>query len=257
MGDESPTRLGLFADGPVGEAVLSVLLKERPEALAYVVAPARSDFSAGLRGRLPDIPLLIWDEVADSEMLPRHAGVTPEIVLLAWWPHLVKRSFLNAGQVMTLNLHPSLLPYGRGKDPNFWAIAAQEPYGVTIHHVDETVDGGDIAFQAQLEIGWEDDGETLYARAQNRLIELFRTSLADILSLSAPRIPQDLTVGELRRRAMLEPRSTLRLDEAVATRDLLNLLRARTFPPFPGCRFTDKTGTYQVRIQIEKIEDPR
>ena len=256
MADEPQARLGLFADGPVGEAVLAILLKERPEALAYVVAPTRSDFSAGLQDRLLPIPLLIWDEQADSEMLPRHADATPEIVLLAWWPHLVKRPFLTAGQAMTLNLHPSLLPYGRGKDPNFWAIDAQEPYGVTIHHVDETVDGGDIAFQAQLEIGWEDDGESLYGRAQNRLIELFRTSLADILALSAPRIPQDLSVGALRRRTMLEPRSTLRLDEAVATRDLLNLLRARTFPPFPGCRFTDNTGTYQVRIQIEKVEDP-
>ena len=43
-----------------------------------------------------------------------------------------------------LNIHPSLLPFGRGKYGYFWSIINSEPFGVTIHLVDEGIDSGKI-----------------------------------------------------------------------------------------------------------------
>ena len=40
----------------------------------------------------------------------------------------------------TINLHPSYLPHFKGKDPNFWSILKDGPYGVSIHRVNKKID---------------------------------------------------------------------------------------------------------------------
>lgn len=245
---------GLFADGLVGEAVLSVLARRCPDNLAYVATTsANSRVASCHEASGLSAPLLSIDRPKQASDLPIYEGEAPQVVFLAWWPKIVSQRFLSAGQAVTLNMHPSLLPYGRGKDPNFWALAENEPFGVTIHHVDSGVDTGGIAFQAELASDWTDTGESLYGRAQEALVLLFEQSLDAMLSLDIPCVPQ--AEGKPpRRRAELASRSELDIDAPTTARSVLNLLRARTFPPFPGCRFTDETGSYQVRVQIEKAE---
>lgn len=249
-------RIGLYADGPVGEAVLQILATRCPDRLAYVVACTSESTVARRHAALSLEPKLIdWSDNAARAALPRHCDAVPELVILAWWPHLVRRRFLDAGQRATLNMHPSLLPHGRGKDPNFWALADGEPAGVTIHHVDEGIDSGPIAFQATIDTDWTDTGGTLYAKAQDRLVRLFADSLEAMLTLDIPRQDQLADAGSFHRRADLAPRSFIDLDRLYSGREILNLLRARTFFPHPGCRFGDRGEVFQVRVEIEKIEE--
>lgn len=42
------------------------------------------------------------------------------------------------------NVHTSLLPWGRGSQPNIWAINDKEPAGVTIHRMTPQLDAGPI-----------------------------------------------------------------------------------------------------------------
>ena len=41
-----------------------------------------------------------------------------------------------------MNLHPSYLPYNRGKDPYVWSILNEKPFGTTIHEMNEKIDDG-------------------------------------------------------------------------------------------------------------------
>lgn len=250
------TQIGLYADGAVGEAVLQILAERCRDRLAYVVAPTLESPVARRHKALSlGCGLLDWSDTAVRAALPRHMGDVPELVLLAWWPHLVRRPFLDAGQRATLNMHPSLLPHGRGKDPNFWSLVDDSPAGVTIHHVDEGIDSGPIAFQATIETDWTDTGGSLYAKAQEQMIRLFSDSLDAMLSFDIPRLEQPAEAGSFHRRADLAPRSLLDLDRLYSGREMLNLLRARTFAPHPGCRFSDRGEIFQVRVEIEKIEE--
>jgi methionyl-tRNA formyltransferase len=174
-----------------------------------------------------------------------------DVIILAWWPYLLKGAILNAAPVI-LNTHPSLLPYCRGKDPNFWAIVEGAPYGVTLHHVSAAIDAGDIAFQKEIPVSWSDTGETLYQKALTGMVGLFEEALPTIVYGTIPRIPQD-DVGSLHYRSQLEPASVIDLDEPTTARELLNRLRARTFPPHPGCRFSDGDDVYEVRVTIDKL----
>src|SRR6266480_5194701 len=125
-------------------------------------------------------------------MATRIRALDAEIVILAWWPHILKGELLDLGQRLMLNLHPSLLPHGRGKDPNFWAIVEERPFGVTIHHVDAGIDAGEIAFQREIPHGWEDTGKTLYEKAIAALVDLFCANYPRIAACDVPRIAQEL-----------------------------------------------------------------
>ena len=85
------------------------------------------------------------------------------------------------------------------------------------------------------------------------ILELFEASLPAILAGEIPRHPQG-DHGSFHRREELEPASKIQLDSRMAVRELLNLLRARTFAPHPGVRFRDGDEVYEVRISIDAVE---
>ena len=88
-----------------------------------------------------------------------------DLGLLCWWPTLIKAPLLDLPQRGFINTHPSLLPYGRGKHPYVWSLLDQTPFGVSLHWVDDSTDGGAVAFQNPLPVTWCDTGETLYRRS--------------------------------------------------------------------------------------------
>ena len=164
---------------------------------------------------------------------------------------MLRGAVLNAAPII-LNTHPSLLPYCRGKDPNFWAIVESAPYGVTLHHVNAAIDAGEIAFQKEIPVSWPDTGGTLYQKALTGIVTLFEEALPTIVHGTIPRIPQT-EGGSLHYRSQLEPASVIDLDAPTTARDVLNHLRARTFPPHPACRFSDGNDVYEVRVTINKL----
>lgn len=242
-----PRRVGIMADGQVGEAALRKLLAYAPDSVAVVIT-AGEHLWPGL-----DIPqnceVTSWSALkVDAVSWIKSKSL--DVLLLTWWPHILKGDILAAAPII-LNTHPSLLPYCRGKDPNFWALAESAPYGVTIHHVDSSIDGGDIAFQKQIPVTWEDNGGTLYRKALFQMVALFDECLPSIIHGEIPRIPQ-LDAGRVHYRQQLEPASIIDLDAPTTARELLNRLRARTFKPHPSCRFTDGGEVYEVRVEITK-----
>lgn len=247
-----PFRLAVMADGPVGQAVLNFLLTEHAEDVVAIVLrddEAWSRLPRALSERCPNHVLcLTW---ATRSRLAR-AELTA--LLLAWWPYLLKDEDLKLAPTI-LNFHPSLLPHCRGKDPNFWALVEERPYGVTIHHVDRSIDGGAIAFQHAIPVSWEDTGESLYRAAERASVDLFVRSYAEIASARIPAIRQDTETGSLHYRKELDSVCLLDLDREMSVRRTLNLLRARTFAAHPACRFIDGGTTYEVTVSIRKAHD--
>lgn len=250
-------RLGVFATGPVGRRVADVLRGAgvTPACVVYDEAdPAAGDI-AGALGVADGTVLLANTAVVGGEGAERLADLDLDLGLLAWWPYLIKQEVIDTARLGYLNFHPSLLPYGRGKDPNFWAIVEGTPFGVTLHFVDPGIDTGPIAFQRELPVRWEDTGATLYQRAQDAIVELFQASLPRILSGDIPRVPQHEDGATSHLRKHLEPASVIDLEGTYRARDLLDLLRARTFPPHPGARFVADDGVYEVRLEIRRAVD--
>lgn len=240
--------VAIMADGPVGRDIVAFVLSRDAHDLSAVVvtdAGLHAEEIAALCAR-KNVPTLRWSE---RRALLDH-GL--DVLLLGWWPYLLKDDDLNLAPVI-LNTHPSLLPYCRGKDPNFWSLAEGAPFGVTIHHVVAEIDAGPIAFQKEIKVGWEDTGASLYRAAERAMVELVAESWPAIRDAEIPRITQDLASGSFHKRAELEPASCVDLDAPTTGRSLLNRLRARTFAPYPACWFEDQGVAYEVRVEIKRL----
>jgi methionyl-tRNA formyltransferase len=67
-------------------------------------------------------------------------------------------------RVASVNVHPSLLPHYRGKDPLFWAILhGERQVGVTLHRLTEAFDAGPILYQETVVVPEGATSETLAA----------------------------------------------------------------------------------------------
>ena len=62
-------------------------------------------------------------------------------LLNIWGFRILKKDFLSKFK-NNLNLHPSYLPFNRGRDPYYFSILNRTPFGICIHKMDHTIDGG-------------------------------------------------------------------------------------------------------------------
>ncbi len=241
-------KLLLMADRRVGLAITRWLLEQFRDDVALVVATADNEISAVAREA--GVSSTIHRSGAETAAIA--AGVKPDLGVLAWWPKLVKQPLLGIPRLGFINTHPSLLPHNRGKHYNFWALVEQAPFGVSLHMVEEGIDSGDVVAQRGLSYGWEDTGETLYSRAGEAMVQLFRETYPALRSGDIPRRKQDLTIGSFHRAAEMDAASRLDLDASYNARELLNRLRARTFSGHPSCWFNDDGETFEVRVEIKR-----
>ena len=79
--------------------------------------------------------------------------VAAEIAVAACFPWRLPRAARELPSLGILNVHPSLLPAGRGPDPVFWTFRRGEPItGVTVHQMDAGFDTGPIVAQAEIAV---------------------------------------------------------------------------------------------------------
>lgn len=175
-----------------------------------------------------------------------------DLVLLLWWPSIVKEQAIKAVKIGWVNIHTSLLPFNRGMHPYYWAIVEDTPYGVTIHLIDDGIDSGPILFQQDIPIEITDTGDSLYKRMLDVCVQLFRESYPKLASLEFEAKNQDERLATFHRAAELDFHSHIDLNKDYQARDLINRIRARTFPGRPSTYFRDQGKKYWLRLEIEE-----
>lgn len=91
----------------------------------------------------------------------------------------------------TVNLHPSLLPYGRGGWPMPWDILTHRPVsGVTIHKIASGFDTGDILLQRCFTLDERENLESFMQKVYALLPEMLACLLADFEGLYRAARPQ-------------------------------------------------------------------
>ena len=180
-----------------------------------------------------------------------------DIVVLAWWPAIIKSEAIRSVNVGWVNMHPSLLPYGRGKHGYFWSIVEDTPFGVSIHFIDEGIDTGPILFQKEIPVTFEDTGQSLYKKGVEEVIKLFKENYDRITSLEfTPRKQKD-SISTSHFACEIESKTGIDLSGEYRAEDLMNLIRARTFWGGPSLRVNKDGHDYYIRLEIEKVKKVR
>ena len=118
----------------------------------------------------------------EAEIVRRLDAAGVELVCLAGYMRIVGETLLGAYGERIINIHPSLLPAFRGAHAIEQALAyGVKVFGVTIHYVDATLDGGRIIAQRAFEYDGGDRAELeakihavehpLYVETIRRLLE--------------------------------------------------------------------------------------
>jgi folate-dependent phosphoribosylglycinamide formyltransferase PurN len=93
-------------------------------------------------------------------------------LLNIWSPIIYNKDFLKKFK-FNLNLHPSYLPYNRGKDPYIWSIINQTPVGVTIHRMNHKIDAGEYYIRKKISLSFPYNGQIVYEKCLKELKRVF------------------------------------------------------------------------------------
>lgn len=178
-----------------------------------------------------------------------------DLVFLLWWSKIVKKETISLAKIGFVNLHPSLLPYNRGKHPYYWSIVDNTPAGVSIHYITEGIDDGNILCQRQIETNITTTGSELYNKSIVEIIDLFKQNYEKILEQSLTPIKQKQQDSTFHFAKEIHASSEIKLDKNYKAIDLINIIRARNFPNRPSSFFYLSGKKYYVNIQIRESEE--
>lgn len=191
--------------------------------------------------------------ITTKDQLKRVNELEPDILVSVGYNHLVTPDILDVPDMGSINLHPSLLPYGKGKSPNVWSIVEDTPAGVTLHYMDEDFDTGEIIAQREVSKSFEDNGKDLHRRLERASYELFVENWPSIEAGDAESRPQE-PGGEFRSVDDFKELCHLDPDETYTVKEILDILRALTFPPFDNASVELDGDRYYVDVDIRKGE---
>ena len=104
-------------------------------------------------------------EEFDQAIVEELNNCDPDLIVLAGFMRILTPVMIQAFKNKIINIHPSLLPKYPGLDTHKSVIENQDSsHGVTIHFVNEVLDGGKIIAQGEISVCSSDNLESLKTR---------------------------------------------------------------------------------------------
>lgn len=179
----------------------------------------------------------------------------PDLVVSAGFRHIVPQEILEIPKRGAVNVHKSYLPYNRGANPNVWSIVEDNPAGVSIHYMTTEIDGGPIIDRRKVPTYPHDNGRDLYERLEKEQIKQFKQVWPDIKKGNPDTLQPDIGKGTYHKKKDFVDLWELDLNEEIEVGDLIDRLRALTFPPYNNAYFQNEDGRYYVEINIIPEEE--
>lgn len=128
------------------------------------------------RAKKAKIPAFVFERKAFSSNLDMDLAIAGQIealeadlIVLAGYMKILSNEFVERFSGKILNIHPSLLPKYAGLNTYQRAMdAGDSEHGMTIHFVNQVLDGGAIILQAKVPIFPDDEVEDVVERVQEQ-----------------------------------------------------------------------------------------
>jgi methionyl-tRNA formyltransferase len=248
----------VLANNWVGWQIVGWLKERSDQIVGLVVHPLqkgkyRSEIIQS--ANLPENFIFDGSKIHEPEVFNAIQELKADIGLSISFGYILRNNFLDLFPAGVINLHSSYLPFNRGAHPNIWSIIDKTPAGATLHYIDEGVDTGRIIAQKQVAVMPEDTGETLYRKLEQASISLFMDAWPLVCSGKICAVNQSVESGTHHMVRDLAQVDEIQLDQMYRAADLINILRARTFPPYPGAFYVENNRKVYLRLQLIREED--
>lgn len=166
--------------------------------------------------------------VRSGDYLAALQAMKPDLLLTLGWYYKVPRAVRAAAARGCLGIHASLLPKYRGGAPIAWAIINGETEtGVSLFHLEDEIDAGDIVAQQKFSIAHHDTCGLVYAKAERAAAFILRRTLPRIANGEARRTPQEHSLATTY--PQRSPEDGL-IDWSWEPTRIRNFIRAQTHP---------------------------
>lgn len=235
---------------------LEALLQSAHEVVAVISSPDRPQGRGRKLAPMPvkkfalekDLPVLTPQKLRDPDFLLELTGLNLDALIVVAF-RILPHEMFTLPRWGALNVHPSLLPKGRGPAPIQWTLLRGETEtGVSIIRLTEEIDGGGILDQRRTPVQSHENFGDLH----ERLARMGAGMLVEVLDalesgISLQPVMQDESQVTTARK--LKPEDYL-LNFNLPATDLLNRIRA--FAPFPGA--IAKAGQFSLKILSAQID---
>ncbi len=139
-----------------------------------------------------NIPVLQPIKARDEDFISELEKYKAEIIVVAAYGQILPESIIDMPKFGCVNVHTSLLPKYRGASPIQWAIMnGDKETGVTIMHMDASLDTGDVIIQEEIIIDKKETADSLHDKLAICGGSLVLEAIKLIEKGSAPSVKQD------------------------------------------------------------------
>ena len=248
-------RIVLLCNNYVGYESLKWLLARNENIVGLVLhTDENARYKKEILSLIKGYGIPVWEgpQLDDDNCLRELSSLNPNLFLSILFGYILKPDVISIPTKGCINIHNGYLPFNKGTFANVWSIVDQTPAGATMHYIDEGIDTGRIISRKEVRVLPEDTGKTLYERIEKACLALLKESWPQISAAEIHPIDQDPTEGSAYTKKDVEKIDFIDLDKNYRARDLINILRARTFPPYKGAFFEEKGQKYFLSLSIEK-----
>ena len=203
----------------------------------------------------PEVDVYSDRDIDDKGVIEHLNSLSLPYGLSFGWGHLLSKAFIEAVGGKIVNAHPSYLPYHRSSGSVFWHFTDQQPFGGTLHYIDEGIDSGDIVAQERIFSTWEDDCDSMKGKVDQVLKSLLMKYLPDIISGNVESRKNDIKQGSIHHRDEMNALSHINLDKEYSARLLLNIIRGRMFHGIGGAFFEENGKKYFIDMRIREVSE--
>jgi methionyl-tRNA formyltransferase len=252
-------KLALFINGDLGQKVLHFTISQKEIEITGIVinSPHKRSFSYLdqinniLQSYNSKVPVLSYENTTDSNDEIMKILDISDYGISALFGHVLQQTLLENFHGEIINLHPSLLPIGRGADPIPWSIMGQQKQGVTIHIINSGIDTGAILSQKEINTSFGMNSGEIYEIATDMLITELESIFYSWINRRIKVSEQSEFSGPTRKSKELENIRVTKLDEVGTFGEFLRKLQALTFSDGRKPLLIDDSGKlWQVSLSV-------
>lgn len=234
--------IGVLASGNLGLSTLQDIKNQYP--ISFVLTDKKSQ---GIIDYCEDSGIPIYaGKPNNSSAIEFYKKFNIDVIISVNYLFIIEPELIEHSNVLTFNLHGSLLPKYRGRTPHVWSIINNEKEcGITAHKIDAGCDTGDIIKQVIVPIEENDTGAHILHKYAELYYPIIESVLEDVSSNNLKYTSQNNDLATYYGKRTPEDG---RIDWNWEKERIRNWIRAQA-TPYPGA-FTILHGS---KIIIDKV----
>jgi methionyl-tRNA formyltransferase len=256
--------IALFINGDLGLRIAEHVAIAEPKKLIRIFINSKSKQSQHFETKLQELLnqhdinfgiVKVWNQSRAINIESIQDLPTELIGISALFGHILPTEIIDLFRSGVFNLHPSLLPIGRGADPIPWGIIDDLPQGASIHRIDAGIDTGHVVANNRIETTLQMTSGEIYLRAMEILFNQFKDLFPKMIAgAQLPSVTSGV-IQTFHNSKELKELIEIRGDELFTAEQLVRRIQALSFADGRSAKFSDKNGKFwKLQVNISPVE---